>query len=125
MDNASVLLDFGTDSNKTSSNEQNLNRKNDVIGLQTDLFQVPKQLNDFNNFEFLNDTDNSNSEQEVDSRPWKKVKSLKDGHYSGKEYPCNKCHLIFGRSSDLRRHIYQYYQIFVLNVVKGLLERMR
>lgn len=104
MDNASVLLDFDTNSNKTSSNEQNLNRKNDVIGLQTDLFQVPKQINDFNNFELLNDIDNSNSEQAVDSRPWKKVKSLKDGHYSGKEYPCNKCHLIFGRSSDLRRH---------------------
>lgn len=103
MDNASVLLDFSTDSNKSSNDPQNSIRKNDHLEFQTDLFQVPKRLNDINKFELLNGA-KSVDQQESDSRPWKKVKSLKDGHYSGKEYPCNKCHLIFGRSSDLRRH---------------------
>ena len=103
MNNASVLLDFSTDSSKSLNDTQNLNRKNDNVGFQADLFQVPKRLNDFNNFDLLSVTKPTDQE-ELDSRPWKKVKSLKDGHYSGKEYPCNKCHLIFGRSSDLRRH---------------------
>ncbi|SMN20928.1 similar to Saccharomyces cerevisiae YDR253C MET32 Zinc-finger DNA-binding protein [Maudiozyma saulgeensis] len=103
MDNASVLLDFYTGSKLSTTNDNdNIHFKK----IPDDKLQQPRKFNELVHTQIFSDTNNevsSNGSPDMDSIPWKKVKSLK-GQHNRKEYPCNKCHLIFGRLSDLRRH---------------------
>lgn len=108
MDNASVLLDFYTGSTvSTIKDKKDTHLKN----VSDNRLHQPRKFNELAHTQiFNNDNDNhsvntttSNNPSDIDTRPWKKVKSL-EGQREGKEYPCNKCHLIFGRISDLRRH---------------------
>lgn len=92
MENAAVLLEFFT---KNDQDNNDFNHDSDHYR-----YQEPRRFKNISDSKFHQPDSFDNL-----STSWKKVKSLEGSRKTNiKEFPCHKCHLIFGRSSDLRRH---------------------
>lgn len=104
LNNASFLLDFGTSRPNIGNTP---NTQTPVHTLSAPLPETGRAPRNFNNSVVDDSFSRTVSASPKEEHPgeWKRMKALQEPTSENmREFPCSKCHLIFGRSSDLRRH---------------------
>ncbi|GMM56448.1 Met32 protein [Maudiozyma humilis] len=105
LNNASFLLDFGGSQPNTAQGGHNFHPPPPSIGPSpANNGRKPRKFSDTTADDSFSRAAMTDSDKNTPVE-WKRMKSLRDSNDGSlKEFPCSKFHLIFGRSSDLRRH---------------------